>query len=120
MIHLKKIEVDRSDDSPQEIEVVCMNVVWMILTHIYTYFFNKKEYNEPLINSMDYSVLFFSYFEHYLVFSSQTSKKYVPNNSKIKLLKKPTKQHAFSTHYNLHACANSDHVESIFCHDNKV
>ena len=41
---------------------------------------------------------------------------YVPNNSKIKLLKKPTKQHVFSMHYNLHACANSDHVESIFCH----
>ena len=26
---------------------------------------------------MDYSVLFFSYFEHYVVVSSQTSKKYL-------------------------------------------
>ena len=45
---------------------------------------------------------------------------YVPNNSKIKLLRKPTKQHAFSTHYNLHTCANSDHVESIFCHNQSL
>ena len=67
----------------EEIKVVWMNcssrsgIFWCFFTHIYTYFFNKKEYNEPLINSMDYSVLFFSYFEHYLVFSSHASKKYL-------------------------------------------
>ena len=78
-----------------------------------------------MINSMDYSVLFFRILNIILCFRLKQVKNicfitYVPNNSKIKLLKKPSKQHAFSTHYNLHACANSNHVESIFCHDNKV
>ena len=34
----------------------------VLFKDIYTYFFNKKEYNEPLINSMDCSVLFFRIF----------------------------------------------------------
>ena len=38
----------------------------------------------------------------------------------MKLPKKPTKKHAFFTHYNSNACADTDHVESIFCHDGNI
>ena len=38
----------------------------------------------------------------------------------MKLPKMPTKKHAFFTHYNSNACADTDHVESIFCHDSNI
>ena len=38
----------------------------------------------------------------------------------MKLPKKPTKKHAFFAHYNSNACADTDHVESIFCHDSNI
>ena len=31
-----------------------------------------------------------------------------------------TRKHAFFTHYNSNACADTDHVESIFCHDSNI
>ena len=52
---------------------------------------------------MDYSVLFFSYFEHYLVFSSQKSKKYLFHNICAKQLENKITKKANQTTRVFHA-----------------
>ena len=78
---------------------------------------------------MNYSVFVFLYSEHLSCMFVSNNKKYLfhtvfhnihDKQLTMKLPKKPTKKHAFFTHYNSNACADTDHVESIFCHDSNI